>query len=598
MMSATSATYPTPSGSMASVQMRRPVSSRALASSLSPGRPRPWNAYGEVRGFQAPPRRITAPASFTRRAASMICRSLSTEHGPAMVTTSVPPTVTPPGSRTTVFSAFHSRLTCLYGRVTWMTSWTPGSPSSREASTRPSLPTSPTAVRCEPGIGCARYPISSITATTRWTYASVARCRITISTLAPSDLEPIPVLRGRHGPLEPGPRLPRRVRSLYRRIEVGQDEPLGRGPAGQLTRPERREVAVDRHRLRERALREQQVAPCGPARQLGARSRVAGVDETALRSGEADRDALRRVRYAAHLEAHVAVEREGLAVPHVQDADREAGVEQPLPVPLRQRLHEPHHAGRAQDDERLLPRRRRRGLQRGHQHRQLGPVVRVEMGQHDMGDLGPRQPELGQAVQRAGAAVEQDLEPGAAHPVAGRSAGRGGRDRAGADGDQFHALAIPSAEDDSPELNYSPCRQLVQVDPGRYQTAVVGPSVPHESRIARRAAGHPAPVASSRERLAEVRSRDETPHRAPAQVDDLEPHLARLRPGEPDAGRVLPGSGERVREVLVQKRRGRQRAVGKRGPLRREARRDSDPEQRGGPEERRGAPRRSPAHRA
>src|SRR2546430_5529838 len=49
--------YPTPSGSMASVQMRRPVSSRALASSLSPGRPRPWNAYGEVRGFQAPPRR-------------------------------------------------------------------------------------------------------------------------------------------------------------------------------------------------------------------------------------------------------------------------------------------------------------------------------------------------------------------------------------------------------------------------------------------------------------------------------------------------------------------------------------------------------------
>src|SRR2546422_4259427 len=44
-----------------------------------------------------------------------------------------------------------------------MTSWTPGSPSSREASTRPSLPTSPTAVRCEPGIGCARYPISWIT---------------------------------------------------------------------------------------------------------------------------------------------------------------------------------------------------------------------------------------------------------------------------------------------------------------------------------------------------------------------------------------------------------------------------------------------------
>src|SRR2546422_4365778 len=343
-----------------------------------------------------------------------------------------------------------------------MTSWTPGSPSSREASTRPSLPTSPTAVRCEPGTGLPRYPTSPITATTRWPSAPVAPCRITLSTLPPSDPEPIPVLRGGHGPLEPGPRLPRRVRSLYRRIEVGQDKPLGPGPAGQLTRPERREVAVDRHRLRERALREQQVAPCGPARQLGARPRVAGVDEAAFGPGEADRDALRGVRHAARLEAHVAVEREWFAVPDVEDADREAGVEQPRAGPLRQRLHEPDHAGRAQDDERLLPRRHCRVLQRVHQHRQLGPVVRVEVGQHDVGDLGPRQLELGQAVQRAGAAVEQDLEPGAAHPVAGRRAGRGGRDRTGADGDQFHALAIPSAEDDSPELNYSPCRQLVQ----------------------------------------------------------------------------------------------------------------------------------------
>src|SRR3989442_6732678 len=243
-----------------------------------------------------------------------------------------------------------------------MTSWTRGTPSSREASTRPSLPTSPTAVRCEPGIGWARYPISSITATTRWTSASVAPCRITINTLAPSDLEPIPVLRGRHGHLEPSPRLPRRVRSLYRRIEVVHDEPLGPGPAGQLTRPERREVAVDRHRLRERALRQQQVAPCGPARQLGARPGIAGVDEAAFGPGEADRHALLGVRHAARLEAHVAVEREWFAVPDVEDADREAGVEQPRAVPLRQRLHEPDHAGRAEDDERLLPRRHRRVL--------------------------------------------------------------------------------------------------------------------------------------------------------------------------------------------------------------------------------------------
>ena len=56
---------------------------------------------------------------------------------------------------TTVDSGCHSRDACLYGCVTWMTSATPGSASMRDASTRPSLPTSPTAVRCAPGIGLA-----------------------------------------------------------------------------------------------------------------------------------------------------------------------------------------------------------------------------------------------------------------------------------------------------------------------------------------------------------------------------------------------------------------------------------------------------------
>src|SRR6267143_991553 len=154
-MSDISATQPRPVSSIASVQIRSPVSSRALASSRRPGLPSPWNEYGELRGFQAPPRSTTAPASFTWRAASMIWRSVSTEQGPAIATTSVPPNAPPPGRRTTVGSAFHSRLTCLYGCETWMTSWTPGRPSRREASTRPSLPTRPTAVRCTPGMACA-----------------------------------------------------------------------------------------------------------------------------------------------------------------------------------------------------------------------------------------------------------------------------------------------------------------------------------------------------------------------------------------------------------------------------------------------------------
>jgi len=63
--------------------------------------------------LNAPARKTVAPASRTARAAARICASVSTEQGPAMTTTSSPPTVSPPGSRTTVDSAFHSRETCL-----------------------------------------------------------------------------------------------------------------------------------------------------------------------------------------------------------------------------------------------------------------------------------------------------------------------------------------------------------------------------------------------------------------------------------------------------------------------------------------------------
>src|SRR5688500_9978985 len=62
-----------------------------------------------------------------------------------------------------------------------MTSSTPGSCDSRAPSRRPSLTTTPIEVRCRPGSGCARYPISSITATTPRISSSSAPRRITIS---------------------------------------------------------------------------------------------------------------------------------------------------------------------------------------------------------------------------------------------------------------------------------------------------------------------------------------------------------------------------------------------------------------------------------
>src|SRR5262249_43045118 len=65
--------------------------SRASASS-----PSPWNAYGDVRGLNAPPRRTEAPASRAATAAARSCSSDSTEHGPATSTTSGPPIATSP----------------------------------------------------------------------------------------------------------------------------------------------------------------------------------------------------------------------------------------------------------------------------------------------------------------------------------------------------------------------------------------------------------------------------------------------------------------------------------------------------------------------
>src|SRR6266705_2316749 len=103
------------------------------------------------------------------------------------------------------------------------------------------------------------------------------------------------------------------------------------------------------------------------------------------------------------------------------------------------------------------------------------------------------------------------------------------------------ALSRPSAEDDSPELNYSSRLQLVQVYARGHVPPVVRAAVP-----------------AGREHLGEVGPGHEMAHGVPAQVEDRE-----LRPSgdcdvEPDAGRVAPDGRERVREVLVEhgRRRG------------------------------------------
>jgi hypothetical protein len=62
--------------------------------------------------LNAPPRRAVAPAAFTPRAAATICSRLSTEQGPAITPTLLPPTTSDP-ARMTVGSACTSRLATL-----------------------------------------------------------------------------------------------------------------------------------------------------------------------------------------------------------------------------------------------------------------------------------------------------------------------------------------------------------------------------------------------------------------------------------------------------------------------------------------------------
>src|SRR3954471_7549466 len=142
-----------------------------------PSSPRPWKLYGELRGLNAPPRKILAPARLTAAAAARTCGSLSAEQGPAMTITSSPPIRTSP-TLTIVGSDLKVRLASLYGSVIRRTSCTPSSSSISALSGRP-CPTAPSTVRVTPVDRCTSIPISTRRATTDSIWASDARSSIT-----------------------------------------------------------------------------------------------------------------------------------------------------------------------------------------------------------------------------------------------------------------------------------------------------------------------------------------------------------------------------------------------------------------------------------
>src|SRR4029453_7948280 len=155
----------------------RLCASAALRSIFSPCSPSPWNAYGELRGLNAPPRRIFAPARLTAAAVACTCSSVSAEHGPAMTITSSPPIRTS-SMVTMVSSGRKVRLARLYGSVMRSTSWTPSSSPISSGSIL-WAPTTPSTVRVTPDDRCTSIPSSIRRAITASTCASGARSFIT-----------------------------------------------------------------------------------------------------------------------------------------------------------------------------------------------------------------------------------------------------------------------------------------------------------------------------------------------------------------------------------------------------------------------------------
>src|SRR5687767_6820375 len=135
-----------------------------------------------------------------------------------------------------------------------MTSRTPGSASTRVPSIRPSFPTTPIAVRNEPGIGRPSYPSSSMVRTTRSTSNCDASCFITTSmpVLAESNLDGPTVEGHRHRALKSLGDGARYVDLLDGRIEMRQGERPGSSDRRQRSALRGSQVMQYRHRLGQR----------------------------------------------------------------------------------------------------------------------------------------------------------------------------------------------------------------------------------------------------------------------------------------------------------------------------------------------------------
>src|SRR5215211_5371733 len=181
--SACSASSPAWAESSSSVTTGSPVSARASARIPSPGAPRPLKANGDVRGLNAPPRSMHAPAAATVRATPSVCSRDSTVQGPAISANVVGAPIAWPSTVKTVGSwCASSDDASLYGREIGTTRSTPAIPSSPSSRTPSGSPIAPIAVVSSPGSTSTCTPVVFSLALTASISASPASGVITIIT--------------------------------------------------------------------------------------------------------------------------------------------------------------------------------------------------------------------------------------------------------------------------------------------------------------------------------------------------------------------------------------------------------------------------------
>ena len=177
--SANSTTASTSRGSISSVTIGRPVSSRASARISSASSPSPWKAYGEVRGLKAPPRSIVPPRRRRRAPSRASARGLD-RAGPGDEA-EVPPPIRARAPRSRSGRA-RARGTPACTASGWQHLLDARrSPRAAAPASSSRSPIAPITVASRPGVTRAAQPASSRRATTSSTCSAVACPLITIS---------------------------------------------------------------------------------------------------------------------------------------------------------------------------------------------------------------------------------------------------------------------------------------------------------------------------------------------------------------------------------------------------------------------------------